>query len=212
MEKTGCIISLGRKYGAGGREIGQLLADKLGIRYLDKELLRMVSEQSGIGESFFHVADERPGDNLLYRIVKNMTPKDGKPTVGSGLFNDENLFRFQSEVLRQVADTGESCIVVGRCADYILRDYPHLVTIFIHADQESRIARIIRRTAYKETEAQKVMKRIDKERRDYYHYYTGRTWGEMSQYDLCLDSGKLGAGKCAELIIDYIRLRGYLDS
>ena len=157
------IITLGRQYGAGGREIGEILSEKLSIRYLDKELLRMVSDQSGIEESYFHVSDEKPGDNLVYRLVKSMTPDTGKPSMGSNLLAGDNLFRFQKEVIEKVADSGESCVIVGRCADFILKDYENLISVFVYADEESRKERIVRRTNYREAEVSKIMKKMDKE-------------------------------------------------
>lgn len=207
-EQKGCIIAISRTYGAGGREIGEMLEKKLGIRYLDKELLRMVANETGINESFFHVADERPGDKLIYKIVKSLTPEGGKPIIGSGMMKDENLFRFTSEVIRKLGDTGEPCIIVGRCAGNILKDYDNLFRVFIYADQESRVERIARRTQYSAEEAVKMIKRIDKERKDYCNYYTGTDWKDMSQYDLCIDSGKLGADKAADLIISYLKIAG----
>ena len=208
MDKNGCVIAISRIYGAGGREIGEILSKKLNIRYLDKELLRLAAENSGISESFFHVADERPGENWLYKTMKSLTPELGKPVVGKDMLKDENLFRYQSEIIKKLSESEEPCIIVGRCAGHVLQDYENLFRVFIYADTASRIERIVRRTGYNEEEARKAIKKIDRERKEYYNYYTGMDWKDMSQYDLCIDSGKLGAEKCADLIISYLKIAG----
>ena len=204
----GPVISLGRQYGAGGREIGEILSELMGIHYYDKELMRVASDHTGIEESRFHLADEKPGEKVLYRIMRGLRPNADKPASGS-LLSDENLFRFQKEVILQLAEKEEACVIVGRCADFILRDNPRLVSVFIHSDEDHRVERIARRTSYDPVQAAKNLKKIDKERSDYYNYYTGREWGDFSNYDLCIDSGKLGARASALLIIEYLKLRGF---
>ena len=142
---NGPVISLGRQYGAGGREIGEILSEILGIHYYDKELMRVASDHTGIEESRFHLADEKPGEKVLFRIMRGLRPDD-KNYSGSVL-SDESLFRFQKEVILKLAEKEESCVIVGRCADHILRDNPRLVSVFIHSDDDHRVERIVRRTS-----------------------------------------------------------------
>ena len=117
MEKQKLIITIGRQYGSGGADIGKALGKKLGLHVYDKEILKMTSDESGIRESYFHLADERAGNKLLYRVVQSLIPENGAPSLGSDLVSADNLFRFQSAVIRRLAQE-ESCIFIGRCADY----------------------------------------------------------------------------------------------
>ena len=134
------IITIGRQYGSGGRVVGKALAEELGIHFYDEEILTLTSEHSAVGEVFFRLADEKAGNNLLYKIVSSLKPQLGKPSMDADIVKPENLFRFQSQVIRELAEQ-ESCIIAGRCADYILSqddvDVPGLVRIFVHADTPS---------------------------------------------------------------------------
>ena len=123
------VITLGRECGAGATYIAQHLSKELGIPYYDKDIFRMVSDKSGVLEEFFHVNSERPGNNLLYKLVKDLKPADQKPSLGKDIVSPDNLFRFQSELIRELADN-ESCIIIGRCADYVLKDNPQLLKMF----------------------------------------------------------------------------------
>ena len=120
------VITLGRECGAGATYIAQHLSKELGIPYYDKDIFRMVSDKSGVLEEFFHVNSERPGNNLLYKLVKDLKPADQKPSLGKDIVSPDNLFRFQSELIRELADN-ESCIIIGRCADYVLKDHDNCV-------------------------------------------------------------------------------------
>lgn len=131
------IVTIGRQYGSGGSEIGARLAKELGIHFYDKNILRMNSDQSGIKESYYYLADEKAGNKLLYKIVKSLTPEKGSPSFGSDLVSADNLFRFQSEVIRKLA-AEESCVIMGRCADYVLEGAEGLVRVFLYADMEYR--------------------------------------------------------------------------
>ncbi len=135
------IVTIGRQYGSGGSEIGARLAKELGIHFYDKNILRMNSDQSGIKESYYYLADEKAGNKLLYKIVKSLTPEKGSPSFGSDLVSADNLFRFQSEVIRKLA-AEESCVIMGRCADYVLEGAEGLVRVFLYADMEYREKRI----------------------------------------------------------------------
>lgn len=202
------IISIGRQYGSGGSEIGKRLAQELEIGFYDKNILRMNSDESGIKESYFHLADEKAGNKLLYKIVSSLTPDKGAPSFGSDLISADNLFRFQSEVIQKLA-AAQSCVIIGRCADYVLEGMDGLVRIFLYADLEAREERIRSKDFYEPKDVEKNIKRIDRERRDYHRYYTGRDWENLSNYDLLVDTGKIGVDGAVAVIKDYLEIRGY---
>ena len=204
------IITIGRQYGSGGNEIGRKLAEELGIDFYDKNILRMNSDESGIKESYFHLADEKAGSRLLYRIVSGMTPEMREPSFGSDLISADNLFRFQSEVIRKLAEE-QSCVIVGRCADYVLEDADdiELVRVFIYADMDARIRRVREKELYTPEDVRKNVKRIDKERRNYYRYYTGRGWADPENYDLLINTSTTGIKGSVRRIEEYIKIRGY---
>lgn len=208
MEGKKLIVTIGRQYGSGGSEVGKKLAEALGVHCYDKDILRMNSTESGIKESYFHLADERAGNKLLYKIIDSLVPDRGAPSFGSDLVSADNLFRFQSEVIRKLA-AEESCVFIGRCADYVLEGSEDLVRIFLYADLEARVARIREKKLYEEKDLVKNVKRIDKERRDYHRYYTGHSWEDVENYDLMLNTAKLGVDGTVEAIKDYIRRRGF---
>ena len=204
------IITIGRQYGSGGNEIGRKLAEELGIDFYDKNILRMNSDESGIKESYFHLADEKAGSRLLYRIVSGMTPEMREPSFGSDLISADNLFRFQSEVIRKLAEE-QSCVIVGRCADYVLEDADNieLVRIFIYSDMDARIRRVKEKELYAPEDIKKNVKRIDKERRNYYRYYTGRGWADPENYDLLINTSTAGIKGSVRMIEEDIMIRGY---
>lgn len=208
MEKRKMIISIGRQYGSGGSEVGAKLAERLGIGFYDKNILRLNSDESGIKESYFHLADEKAGNRLLYRVMNSLIPDQKMPSFGSDLVSADNLFRFQSEVLRKLARE-ESFVIMGRCAGYVLAGTEGLIRIFLYGDEDARIARIVEKGLCTEEEAPRRVKRMDRERRDYHRYYTGQDWTDFRNYDLMLDTSKLGVDKTAELIYQYIKIHGY---
>ena len=209
MEKK-LIITIGRQYGSGGAEVGKKLGKKLGIDVYDKEILRMTSNESGIRESYFHLADEKAGKKLLYKIIQTMVPENTNPSLGSDLVSADNLFRFQSSVIRKLAQE-QSCVFIGRCADHILEGTENLVRIFIYADMDARVERIREKGYYAEDEIVKNIKRMDKERREYHSYFTGKDWEALENYDLIINSAKLGTDGCVDCIIDYLKTRGLLE-
>lgn len=205
--KKKVIITIGRQYGSGGAEVGKKLGEKLGIEVYDKEILKMTSNESGIRESYFHLADERAGKNLLYKIIQSMVPENTNPSFGNDLVSADNLFRFQSSVIRKLAQE-QSGIFIGRCAEHVLAEEENLVRVFIFADMDARIARIRAKGYYEEEDIPKNIKRMDKERREYHRYFTGKDWESIDNYDLVLNSAKIGTDGCVECIIDYMKVRG----
>ena len=193
MEEKKLIITIGRQYGSGGSEIGAKLAEALGLNFYDKNILRMNSNESGIKESYFHLADEKAGNKLLYRIISSMTPEKKEPSFGSDLVSADNLFRFQSEVIRKLAGE-ESCVIIGRCADYVLAGTEGLIRIFLYGNMESRAERLVKKGLCTSSDALKTIKRVDRERRDYYRYYTGKDWSSPENYDLLLNTSFFNCG------------------
>ena len=207
-ENKRLVITIGRQYGSGGREIGARLAKDLGLGFYDKNILRLNSDESGIKESFYHMADEKAGNKLLYRIVKSLAPELGTPSLGPDLIAADNLFRFQSEVIRKLA-AEEDCVIIGRCADYVLDGFDGLVKVYLYADMDYRVERIKELEYYEPKDVKKNIKRIDRERRDYHRYYTGRDWENVENYDLMLNTARLGTEGAVEAVKGYLRLRGY---
>jgi len=203
-------ITLGRECGAGATNIAKVLSEELNIPYYDKEIFRMVSDKSGVLEEFFHVNNERPGNRLLYKIIKDLNPKDQKPSLGKNIVSPDNLFRFQSELIRELA-TNETCIIIGRCSNYVLKDYSNIVNVFICGDLESKIHLMMRTFSLERDVAIERIKDTDKQRKKYYNYYTGKTWGAAENYDLCLNTGDMSIQQAANMIKFYLRQKGYID-
>lgn len=203
-------ITFGRECGAGATHIAQQLSKELNIPYYDKDIFRMVSDKSGVLEEFFHVNNERPGNNLLYKVIKELNPKDQKPSLGKDIVSPDNLFRFQSELIRELAEN-ETCILIGRCSDYVLKDYDNVVNIFVSGDPESKVRRMMSTFSLERDAAIDRIRDTDKQRKKYYNYYTGRTWGAAENYDLCLNTGDMTIAEAVELIKFYLKQKGYID-
>ena len=202
------IITIGRQFGSGGSEIGRQLATELGLGFYDKNILRMDSDESGIKESFYYMTDEKAGNKLLYKIIKGMTPEIGSPSLGSDLVSADNLFRFQSEVIRKLA-AEEDCVFIGRCADYVLEGTEGLVRMFLYGDMDYRVRRITEKEYFDQKDVKKNIKRIDRERRAYYRYYTSQDWQDMENYDVMLNTAVLGTEGTVRAVKAYLKIRGY---
>lgn len=201
-DKNKVIINVGRQIGSGGGEIARILADKFGCRLLDKELLNLAAKESGFSEKFFEQNDEQRG--FLKSLFHMHAPFVGDSNMYRNNFSEENLFLFQSEAIKKAASEG-SCVFVGRAADYILRDEPNAISIFITADIESRIENVSKRMGIDKNAARKFIDDKEDERSKYYNYYTGKKWGHASSYDLCVDSSILGIEQTAEFIANFIK-------
>lgn len=203
-------ITFGRECGAGATNIAEILSKDLNIPYYNKDIFRMVSDKSGVLEEFFHVNNERPGNNLLYKLIKDLVPKNQKPSLGKDIVSPDNLFRFQSELIQELADN-ETCMIVGRCADYVLRERENVVRIFVCGDIESRIHRMMRVFSLERDAAIERIKETDKQREKYHSYYTGQDWNNAANYDLCLNTGTMTIEEAAEHIKLYLKQKGYID-
>ena len=212
MLKKHFVITIGRQYGSGGRIVGQRLAEKLGIHFYDKDILKLTSEQAAIGEEYFRLADEKAGNNILYKIVDSMKPDIGKPKLDDSIISPENLFRFQAEVLRGIAEK-ESCIIAGRCGNYILTEanMKEHVDFFVYADLVTRTKRVMDYCKVDEQEALRRIRKIDKERKEYHKYYTGEDWMQPDNYDLMINASRIDYDEMEVLMMDYIRMRGFID-
>ncbi len=204
MEKV--VITIARQYGSGGRTIGQMLSKELGISYYDKELLKLASEESGIHERLFAGADERLKNSPLVRITKKVYQGQLISPESSDFTSAENLFNYQAKIIKQLAEE-ESCIIIGRCADYVLRDYDNVLSVFVHAPEKYCIEQARKKLSMSDKEVRRYIQKTDRERADYYKHYTGREWTDARNYDLCLDSSKLGLERCIEEIKSYMKVR-----
>jgi cytidylate kinase len=195
------VITIAREKGSGGVEIAKILSEKLGIPFYDRKLLRIASDVSGISEQLFGEADEHPSKHELMRAAQKVYTGEVLPPDSENYTSQQNLYQFQAKVITELAETG-NCIIVGRCADYILRGKPYLLRAFVHAPIETRIKRIASyQLDWSEDEIRKHICDQDKNRASYYLYYTGENWRDAGHYDICLDSGALGTQECAERII-----------
>ncbi len=202
MKKTEpFIINIGRSLGSGGRAIGHILAKEFDIAYYDREILNLAAKESGFCPEVFERSDEK---NRFLRTLGNIIPFfGGGSTYYNNELSNENLFRLQSEAIRKAA-ADHSCIFIGRCADYVLRDFPRCVNVFIAADMPDRIASVMKRNGCSEEEARNIIERGDKERSEFYNFYSSGTWGAASTYHLCINSSVLGIERTAAYIKQFI--------
>lgn len=201
------VVNIGRQLGSGGHEVGEKLASRLGIGFYDKELISLASEESGFCSEFFEKADEKASQGVFGGLLGMRFPfiNDGAVPVTSCLSNDA-LFKIQSDVIRKLASKG-SCLFVGRCADYILREHPRCVNIFVFSTPEERIARICSQRSISRTEAEELMEKADKRRAGYYNFYSNKTWGAASTYHLCIDSSVLGIDATVDFLEEFVKGR-----
>ena len=197
------IYTIGREFGSGGKDIGTALADRLGIKCYDKELLKEASKQSGFCAEIFENHDEKPTNSFLYSLVMDTYSFGGytsAPFLDMPL--NHKVFLAQFDTIKKIAEK-ESCVIVGRCADYALADDPNCINIFIHADLDHRVERISKKMNLPANKAKDMIQKTDKQRASYYNYYTSKKWGDSRSYDLTLDSGRIGVEGCVELILAY---------
>ena len=204
MENKKIIINVGRQLGSGGRVIAKMLADDFGCGFYDRELLNLAAKESGFREELFEQNDEHKG--FFRSLFHTLSPHVSETSFYNNDMSQEGLFKFQSDAIRKAADGG-SCVFVGRCADYVLRDYENVFNIFITADTEYRIRQVIERKGCNEAKARKIISSGDSERASYYNYYTGKKWGASESYDLCINTCLLGLERTEKYIAQIIRER-----
>ena len=199
------IITIGRQFGSGGHEIGRRLAKELGYEIYDKELLKMQAKESGIAEKVLETYDEAPTNSLLYSIVMDVYPSMNY--VGTSL--NQQIFQAQFDTIRSLKDRGR-CVIVGRGADYILRDCANLVTVFITASMDMRINRVAEYEKCSESKARDIINKADKKRAGFYNFQTEKKWGQASSYHLCIDSSIVGYDGAVDIIRQFAEKRSAL--
>ena len=201
------VITIARGFGSGGKTIGRLLAQRLDIDYYDNDLIRLASEESGINLELFGKADEQVKTNLFKRYNRaygsKILPPDSDEFVSS-----DNLFNYQAKIIRDLADK-QNCIIIGRCGDYILKDNPNVIRLFVYADPKTCIKNVVDMYAVSPKEAHERIVSLDRARAAYYKYYTGKNWDDVRNYDLCINTSNIGFEKAVDIIIDYMKELGY---
>lgn len=197
------IITINRQYGSGGREIGSKLAQKLGIPFYDNEIISRAAKETGFSEAAFETVEDKATNSLLYSIAMGMNVFTNQDIGFAGLSLDDRIFLAQSNVIRKVAKEG-ACVIVGRCADYILRDVPNVVNIFIAADLDFRIKRSIQVDGLDPKHAAEMVSKKDKSRGNYYRYHVGERWDNLFNYALSLRSDLIGIDRTADCIGMYV--------
>lgn len=198
MEKT--IITISREFGSGGRTIGRMVAEKLGIPFYDKELVDQIALESGFAPKYVEEHGEHSPSGSFFSYA--FAPQ-GIPGVMNGLSTADFLWNIQCNVILQLAEKGP-CVIVGRNADYILKDHPEALHVYVFADVPYRAERIVRLYGDSEKTPEQRLAEKDKRRRVNYQHYTGRTWGQAQNYDICLDTGVLGIEQCAQIVVDIV--------
>ena len=203
-DKKNIIICVGRQLGSGGHDIARMLAMDFNAKYYDQELLNLAAKESGFSEKIFEQSDEKKG---FLRSLLNIQPTQlAGVNLYKSNFSQESLFQFQSDAIRKAAEEG-SCVFVGRCADYVLRDMPNMVKVFVTASMRYRIDQLLAHRSVTPQQAKRIILQEEERRANYYNYYTGKKWGAAESYDLCIDSSILGLVETEKLIAEFIRKR-----
>ena len=199
------VVTIAREYGSGGREVGLLLSERTGLKFYDKDLITMAAQKSGMSADALQKADEKAANSLLYTLA-----------LGSSIYNhgvervnlpiNDRLFIVQSEIIKELANSGEGAIIVGRCADYVLAGMENLIKVYITADFDIRVKSVMERHELSESAAKDLIIRTDKRRANYYSYYTGEKWGRADKYDLVISTDRIGLDGAAEQIKHYMEL------
>ena len=199
------IVTISRQYGSGGRYIGENLAKAMGVPCYDEKLIDMVAKESGFAQSFVAEKGERMTGSLLFNIASSLSFANNVFSTNNGVTLQDEIYFTQNRIIKELADKGP-CVIVGRCADYILREREDCLNVFIHADEESKIERAEKYFNITREEAPAVLKKKDKARANHYKYYTDQEWGMASNYDLCLNSGLIGIEGCVKTIQQVLEL------
>lgn len=206
MSKINTIITIGRQLGSGGRDIGIRLAEELGIPFYDKELLDRAAQDSGMCQELFETHDEKPTSSFLYSLVMDTYSMGFASNTYNEMPLNHKVFLAQFDAIKKIAEEGP-CVIVGRCADYALEEYSNVMSIFIHADFESRMKRIARTEDLSDAKAKDLIQKTDKKRASYYNYYTNKKWGSSDSYDFCLSSSELGIDGTVEIIKKLVEIK-----
>lgn len=205
MENQHTVITIARQFGSGGRTIGRQLADELGFAFYDRELIELAAKESGVSQHLFENVDEKATNSLLYSLVVGAYTMGSRVLTFSDMSLNDKLFLIQSDVIKNVAKE-HSCVIVGRCADYVLRDFPNCINVFIHADMDSKVERIAKIRELNHEKAKDLIIKTDKQRASYYNYYSTKKWGRAENYHLSLDSG-IGQNNAVLLLKKLVELK-----
>ena len=197
------IITIGRQFGSGGREIGEKLAAHFGINFYDKEILSAAAKESGICEEMIKIHDERPTSSFLYNLVMDTYSFGYNASTYSDMPISHKVFLAQFDTIKKFASEGP-CVIVGRCADYALSEYDNCLNIFIHADEDAKTKRIMEKYNLSSQKAKELIVKKDKQRQSYYNYYSTKKWGRSETYDLSINSSVLGIDGTVDLLIHLI--------
>lgn len=200
------IVTISREFGSGGREIGKLLASELDVPFYDKELLELASKQSGICKELFVKHDESYTNSFLFSLVMGNYPTAQDGRINPELPLNHKIFLAQFDTIKKIGEEGP-CVIVGRCADYVLRSYPNVIDIFLMGDMADKKKRILGRYDIEKNKVEDFIKKTDKRRASYYNYYTDMKWGNASNYDICINTSRLGIEGTVKLIRHYIDVR-----
>ncbi|MDO4632543.1 MAG: cytidylate kinase-like family protein [Eubacteriales bacterium] len=201
------IVTISRQYGSGGKTIAGMFAEKQGIPCYGRDIIRRASDESGISEALFAQADEKLVNGTLFGISKKIYRGELLPPSSSEFTSPQNLFNYQAKIIRDLADQPGSSVFIGRCADFVLADRPETVSVFIHAPKDYCLEQARLRNPMSGVDLEKFVAKTDKFRGDFYRYYTGREWNDARNFDLCLDSSKLGFEGCVSAIEAYLKVR-----
>lgn len=201
---TKTVITIGRQYGSSGRLIGQKIASQLGIKCYDKELLEHAANDSGICKELFENHDEKPTNSLLYSLVMDTYSFGYSSAAFTDMPMNHKVFLAQFDAIKKLAEEGP-CVMVGRCADYALADRKNCLSVFIHADMNTRINCITKKYKLTDAKAKDAIQKTDKSRASYYNYYTNKRWGDAASYDLSVDSGMFGIDGTVNLIVEAVK-------
>ncbi len=197
------IYTIGREFGSGGYTVAKLLAERLGVKLYDKELLTKAAKESGFCEEIFVNNDEKPTSSFLYSLVMDTYSGGGYSSAAFlGMPINQKVFLAQFDTIKKIAEQ-ESCVIVGRCADYALADNPDCMNIFIHAEKADRVRRVSHRENVTENKAKELIQKSDKQRASYYNYYTSKKWGDSTSYDLCLNTSRIEPADCVDVILEF---------
>lgn len=199
------VITIGREFGSGGREIGRLLAERYGIPFYDKELLEESAKHSGICEDLFVRHDESVSNSFIYSLVMGTYPMNSDGRLNPEMPLNQRIFLAQFDTIKKLGQT--PCVIVGRCADYVLEDRPNKVSVFVTGNMHEKKRRIAERYDIEKTKLEEFIRKTDKRRANYYEYYTDRKWGQTKNYDLCVNSSLIGIEGAVRLISEFIDMK-----
>lgn len=198
------VITIARQFGSGGHEIGTKLAEKLGIKYYDKELIALAAKESGLSEEIFNQADEKAGNSLLYSMVMGNYPFGTRFSGVNEMPINDQLFILQTDIIKKAAKEGP-CIVIGRCGDYILRDFDPVLKIFVHAEKEDRVKWAVENGLADPKKAPDFLTKKDKQRANYYNFYSNKRWDDLNNYDLTLNLSTFTVDQAVEIVLQAIQ-------